>query len=266
MTKKTSSKSAPTLNGKSKPKSTSTNGRGKILPAALPISDEVDERDMKKWLALSREGWRVFKIMSEFVTGFEKMAELEPAVTIFGSARVKPSDRYYQLAVKTAERLVESGFGVITGGGPGIMEAGNRGARNKGGESIGFNIVLPHEQHSNPYVDDDKLITFKYFFVRKMMFMKYSQALIVMPGGFGTLDELTEAITLIQTKKIAQFPVILMGKSFWKGFMTWMKEMLLESGYINEKDLDLMHLVDTPEEAIDIILEFYAERPCMPNF
>ncbi|MBC8043940.1 MAG: TIGR00730 family Rossman fold protein [Rhizobacter sp.] len=220
----------------------------------------------KVWAEIELDAWRIFKIMAEFVSGFEKMAALGPAVTIFGSARVVPNDKVYKLALRTAELLARQGFGVITGGGPGIMEAGNRGAKNAGGASIGFNIELPFEQVSNPFVDRDKLITFNYFFVRKAMFMKYSQAFVVMPGGFGTLDEFSEAITLIQTKKITMFPVILVGKKFWSGLIGWMRDSQLRCHYIGENDFDFVHLVDTPEEAVQIIQRFYPENKYAPNF
>lgn len=220
----------------------------------------------KVWAEIELDAWRIFKIMAEFVSGFEKMAALGPAVTIFGSARVVQGDKVYKLAERTAELLAAQGFGVITGGGPGIMEAGNRGAKHAGGASIGFNIELAFEQVSNPFVDRDKLITFNYFFVRKAMFMKYSQAFIVMPGGFGTLDEFSEAITLIQTKKVTMFPVILVGKKFWSGLIDWMRDVQLHSRYISENDFDFIHLVDTPEEAVQIIQRFYPENKYAPNF
>lgn len=222
---------------------------------------------LRDWADFMHDGWRVFKIMAEFVTGFETMAEVGPAATIFGSARVTPGDKYYKLAEEMAELLVKNGLGVITGGGPGIMEAANKGAKKAGGASIGFNIFLPHEQESNRYIDRDKLITFNYFFVRKVMFVKYSQAFIALPGGYGTLDELSEAITLIQTKKITMFPVILIGKEYWKGFMKWVrKTMMAEYGYIGENDLDYVHLVDSPEDAIKVIKQFYPDRKYTTNF
>ncbi|ACF14327.1 conserved hypothetical protein [Chloroherpeton thalassium ATCC 35110] len=221
----------------------------------------------RDWADFMHDGWRVFKIMAEFVSGFEKMAEIGPAVSIFGSARVKPSDKYYKMAEEMAQLLVAQGLGVITGGGPGIMQAANKGAKKAGGASIGFNIFLPHEQDSNKYIDRDKLITFNYFFVRKVMFVKYSQAFIVLPGGYGTLDELGEAVTLIQTKKIAEFPVILIGKSYWDGFLKWIRETMLEEHhYIKSSDLDYVFLVDTPSEAMEIIKRFYAEQNYSPNF
>jgi len=215
----------------------------------------------------SNDSWAIFKIMREFVSGFEKMSKIGPCVTIFGSARTKPDNTYYILAEKIAKRIVESGYGVITGGGPGIMEAGNKGAHLGGGTSVGLNIELPFEQHDNPYIDSDKNLDFDYFFVRKVMFVKYSQGFVVMPGGFGTLDELFEAITLIQTHKIEKFPIILVGTEFWTGLMDWIKTTLLnEFGNISEKDLELINLVDTEDEVIHILDSFYKESDFSPNF
>ncbi len=235
--------------------------------ATWKLAQALDDEKLRAWIALSHEGWRVFRIMSEFVAGFEKMAELGPAVSIFGSARVKRNDKYYKMAERMAELLAQNGLGVISGGGPGIMEAANKGAKKAGGASIGFNIDLPHEQKPNDYIDPDKLLTFNYFFVRKMMFVKYSQAFIVMPGGYGTLDELFEAITLMQTKKTSTFPVVLIGSEFWSGLLDWIRHVMLgRYGYIQPSDLDFMHLVDTPEDALKIILDFYAECDFAPNF
>jgi len=215
----------------------------------------------------TNDSWAIFKIMGEFVSGFEKMSKIGPCVSIFGSARTKPNNKYYLLAEKIAKKIVESGYGIITGGGPGIMEAGNKGAHLGGGTSVGLNIELPFEQHDNPYIDSDKSLDFDYFFVRKVMFVKYSQGFVVMPGGFGTLDELFEAITLIQTHKIERFPIILVGSDFWKGLFDWIKETLLERfGNISEKDLDLIHLVDTEHEVIEILDTFYKESEFSPNF
>jgi hypothetical protein len=251
----------------------STNGQPKDRlhqrgqKATWKLAQALDDEKLRAWIALSHEGWRVFRIMSEFVAGFEKMAELGPAVSIFGSARVKRNDKYYKMAERMAELLAQNGLGVISGGGPGIMEAANKGAKKAGGASIGFNIDLPHEQKPNDYIDPDKLLTFNYFFVRKMMFVKYSQAFIVMPGGYGTLDELFEAITLMQTKKTSTFPVVLIGSEFWSGLLDWIRHVMLgQYGYIQPSDLDFMHLVDTPEDALKIILDFYAECDFAPNF
>jgi uncharacterized protein (TIGR00730 family) len=215
----------------------------------------------------TNDSWAIFKIMGEFVNGFEKMSQIGPCVSIFGSARTKPDNRYYKLTEKVARRIVEAGYGVITGGGPGIMEAGNKGAHLGGGTSVGLNIELPFEQHDNPYIDHDKSLDFDYFFVRKVMFVKYSQGFVVMPGGFGTLDELFEAITLIQTHKIEKFPIILVGKDFWEGLFEWVKTTLLDKfENISAKDLDLIHLVDTEDEVIEILDTFYKESRFSPNF
>ncbi len=215
----------------------------------------------------TNDSWAIFKIMGEFVNGFEKMSQIGPCVSIFGSARTKPEEKYYKLAESVAKRIVEAGYGVITGGGPGIMEAGNKGAHLGGGTSVGLNIELPFEQHDNPYIDHDKSLDFDYFFVRKVMFVKYSQGFVVMPGGFGTLDELFEAVTLIQTNKIEKFPIILFGTDFWEGLFEWVKATLLDKfENISTKDLDLIHLVDTADEVIEILDAFYKESGLSPNF
>ncbi|MCH9659796.1 MAG: TIGR00730 family Rossman fold protein [Bacteroidetes bacterium] len=225
------------------------------------------ENHKKNWNAIkTNDSWAIFKIMGEFVNGFERMSNIGPCVSIFGSARTKPDHEYYQLAVAIAKKITEHGYGVITGGGPGIMEAGNKGAHLAGGTSVGLNIELPFEQHDNPYIDSDKSLDFDYFFVRKVMFVKYSQGFVVMPGGFGTLDELFEAITLIQTHKIAEFPIILVGTKFWGGLMDWVKETLLGAGNISPKDLDLIHLVDNEEQVLDILDSFYKKANHSPNF
>ncbi len=226
------------------------------------------EQHHKGWNEIkTNDSWAIFKIMGEFVNGFERMSKIGPCVSIFGSARTKPEDKYYQLAEKVAKKIVEAGYGVITGGGPGIMEAGNKGAHLGGGTSVGLNIDLPFEQHDNPYIDSDKSLDFDYFFVRKVMFVKYSQGFVVMPGGFGTLDELFEAITLIQTHKIGKFPIILVGTDFWEGLLDWVKKTLLNSfSNISPKDLDLIHLVDTEDEVITILDSFYKESGLSPNF
>lgn len=225
------------------------------------------EQHYKRWNEIkTNDSWAIFKIMGEFVNGYEKLSKIGPCVSIFGSARTKPDHKYYKLAVDVAEKIVESGYGVITGGGPGIMEAGNKGAHIAGGTSVGLNIDLPFEQHDNPYIDSDKSLDFDYFFVRKVMFVKYSQGFVVMPGGFGTLDELFEAMTLIQTHKIETFPIILVGKEFWSGLVDWIKNTLLEAGNISPKDLDLIHVVDNSEEVIEILNAFYKESGLSPNF
>ena len=221
----------------------------------------------KNWPEIkSTNSWMIFKVMSEFVEGFERMTKIGPCVTIFGSARVKSNSPYYKSAEKIAELLVKQGYGVITGGGPGIMEAGNKGAHEAGGKSVGLNIFLPHEQKGNPYIDHDKNLNFDYFFVRKVMFVKYSQGFIIMPGGFGTLDELTEALTLIQTKKIGRFPIVMVGKKYWGGLIDWFKKVLVEEKMIHAEDLDLINLVDTPEEAVAVIEDFYSKYLLSPNF
>jgi uncharacterized protein (TIGR00730 family) len=224
--------------------------------------------EQKNWNEIkTKDSWQIFKIMAEFVEAFEKLGLIGPCVSIFGSARTKPENKYYQLAREIAFKSTEKGYGVITGGGPGIMEAANRGAREGKGKSVGLNIELPHEQFSNPYIDSDKLINFDYFFVRKVMFMKYAQGFIVLPGGFGTLDELFEAITLIQTTKVAKFPVILVGKEFWGGLIDWIKSTLLEKEHnINPDDMLLFVLVDTADDAVNEIEKFYTRYLLKPNF
>jgi uncharacterized protein (TIGR00730 family) len=220
----------------------------------------------KHWSAVQAESsWRIFRIMSEFVEGFETMNKIGPCVSIYGSARTKPDHPYYKMTVDLAKMLVAEGFGVITGGGPGIMEAANKGAREAGGKSVGLNIELPHEQNYNDYIDIDKLINHRYFFVRKVMFVKYGQAFVFMPGGFGTLDELFECLTLIQTKKISPVPVILVGTTFWSGLKAWIKEVLLErEGNISPKDIDLLPLTDDLSEVVRLINDFEGEL--QPNF
>jgi uncharacterized protein (TIGR00730 family) len=229
------------------------------------IKDAFEE---KTWHEIhTTDSWRVFKIISELVEGFEKLARIGPCVSIFGSARTHHNDKYYRLAEDIAFRLVQKGYGVITGGGPGIMEAANKGAKRGNGKSAGINIDLPFEQKPNSYIDADKLITFDHFFVRKVMFMKYAQGFIVLPGGFGTFDELFEAITLIQTRKIGKFPIILVGKKYWKGLIEWIKrEMLAEEHNISEEDLNVFSLVDTSKEAVDAIVKFYSRYLLSPNF
>jgi len=215
---------------------------------------------------MTNDSWSVFKMMSELVDGFETLSKLGPSVSIFGSARDKTSSQYYKLAEEIAYLLTKKGFGVITGGGPGIMEAANKGAHFAQGISIGLNIDLPFEQHANPFIDQDKFINFNYFFVRKVMFMKYSQGYIVLPGGFGTMDELFEAITLIQTHKLVRFPIVMVSKNYWEGLLIWIKERMLEEGKISPEDLNIFSVVDTPEEAVDIIDNFYNKYALKPNF
>jgi hypothetical protein len=204
--------------------------------------------------------------MSEFVEGFEKMSKIGPCVSVFGSARTEPGTPYYLLAEEIGFKLTTEGYGVITGGGPGIMEAANKGAQKAGGKSVGLNIKLPFEQMPNQYIDFDKNITFDYFFVRKLMFIKYAQGFVVLPGGFGTMDELFESLTLIQTKKIGRFPIILVGKSYWSGLMEWIKTTLVTEKYINPDDLKLFTVVDTADEAVTFIDAFYTKYLLKPNF
>ena len=227
-----------------------------------------DAFKQKTWNEIKTEdSWRIFKIMSEFVEGYETLARIGPSVAVFGSARTKPENQYYIIAEEIGYRLTELGYGVITGGGPGIMEAANRGARRGKGTSAGMNIDLPFEQTANPYIDRDKLINFNHFFVRKTMFMKYSQGFIVLPGGFGTFDELFEALTLIQTGKIGKFPIVLVGKKYWYGLIKWMKEtMHAEEHNISIRDFELFALVDTAEEAVKEIDNFYGRYLLSPNF
>jgi uncharacterized protein (TIGR00730 family) len=234
-------------------------------PQEEKIIEAFKEKD---WTEIrTNDSWVIFKMMAEFVNGFEKMSKIGPCVTIFGSARTKPESPYYQLATDIANKLTLQGFGIITGGGPGIMEAGNKGAKAGGGKSVGLNIDLPFEQHSNPYIDSDKNIDFDYFFARKVMFVKYSQGFIVLPGGFGTLDELFEALTLIQTLKIGKFPIVLVGSSYWKGLIDWIKTSVVEGEKnVSPQDLHLFKLVDTSEEAVQIIVDFYSKYTLKPNF
>ncbi len=224
--------------------------------------------ESKEWNEIkTNDSWAIFKIMAEFVEGYDKLAKIGPCVSVFGSARTPEDNKYYKMAEEVSFLLTQNNYGVITGGGPGIMEAGNRGARRGAGISVGLNIELPFEQSSNPYIDEDKLIDFEYFFVRKVMFVKYAQGFIALPGGFGTLDELFEALTLIQTKKIGKFPIILMGKEYWAGMIDWIKNTMLdEEKNISSEDMDLMQIVDTPQEAVNIINDFYNNNKLQPNF
>ena len=227
-----------------------------------------DKLKRKTWNEIrTNDSWAIFKIMSEFVNGYETMSRIGPCVTIFGSARIKPEHAYYQLAEKIAYKISKAGYGIITGGGPGIMEAGNKGANLGGGTSVGLNIELPFEQHFNPYIDKDKNLNFDYFFVRKVIFVKYSQGFVVMPGGFGTLDEMFEALTLIQTKKIGKFPIILVGSEFWSGLVDWIKTVLIErEKTVKVEDLDLFKIVDTEDEVVEVLNSFYKKYNLSPNF
>jgi len=229
--------------------------------------EAMTEQEQVGWQRKQLEDlWRIFAISGEFARGFESLSRLGPCITVFGSARSPEGSPEYELARRAAVECVKRGYGVITGGGPGIMEAANRGAREGGGISIGLNILLPHEQGANAYVDRDKLIDFEYFFVRKTMLVKYAQGYIVMPGGFGTLDELSEALTLIQTGKSMRFPIVLVGTTFWGHFVDWIRDTLLASGYVSEGDLNLFHVTDDPEEAVALIDDFYREHTIAPNF
>jgi len=227
-----------------------------------------DRLKQKTWNEIrTNDSWAIFKIMAEFVNGYEAMGRIGPCVSIFGSARTKPEDHFYKLTERIAYKISKAGYGVITGGGPGIMEAGNKGAHAGGGASVGLNIELPFEQHFNPYIDRDKNLNFDYFFVRKVMFVKYSQGFVVMPGGFGTLDEMFEAITLIQTKKVARFPIILVGSEFWTGLMDWIKNVLVaQIATVGLADLDLIKIVDHEDEVVAVLDAFYKKYNLSPNF
>jgi len=227
----------------------------------------MKKNQAKNWSEIkSNDSWALFKIMSEFVEGYETLSAIGPCISIFGSARTQEGDLNYQLTISIAEAIAESGYGIISGGGPGIMEAANKGAQKAGGISVGLNIELPFEQQSNPYIDQDKLINFQYFFVRKVMFVKYAQGFVVMPGCVGTLDELFEAYTLIQTDKVSKFPIILVGRDYWSGLLDWIKEPVLKEKNISPKDLDLIELVDTKNEVMDCLNRFYIKDNYKPNF
>lgn len=228
----------------------------------------MHRKDLKNWNEIkTNDSWSVFKIMGEFVDGYEKMSKIGPCISIFGSARTNSNDNYYNLTTEIAKKIVKLGFGVITGGGPGVMEAANKGAKEALGSSVGLNIELPFEQNDNSYIDEDKSLDFDYFFVRKVMFMKYSKGFVVMPGGFGTLDELFEAITLIQTKKAERFPIILVGSEFWNKCYNWIKDELVSKyNYISAKELDLISIVDSSDDVIKILSDFYNEKSIRPNF
>lgn len=214
----------------------------------------------------THDSWSVFKVMAELVEGYEKLSRIGPCVTIFGSARVHASNKYFKLAEEIAYLLTKKGFGVISGGGPGIMEAANKGAHFGGGKSVGLNIHLPFEQVANPFIDPDKLLSFDYFFVRKLMFMKYSQGYIVLPGGFGTLDEFFEAVTLIQTHKLVRFPIVMVGSDYWGGLIGWIREKVLSAQHISPEDLEIFTLVDEAPHAVAVIDEYYHRYALKPNF
>ena len=228
--------------------------------------DIKQDQKLASILRAQEDTWRVFRVMAEFVEGFETLSKLGPCVTIFGSARTKPHSMYYDLAVEVAREFARNGYGVISGGGPGVMEAANKGAKDAGGASVGINIDLPFEQAANPFIDRDKLITFRHFYVRKVMFLKYAQGFVAMPGGFGTMDEMFEVLTLIQTKKVMRSPVILMGKDYWNGLVDWLRRRMLEDGNITEKDLDLFVMTDDPKIAVKTVVDFYGLATNTPNF
>ena len=228
---------------------------------------QMSPAEQAAWQATRvRDTWRVFRIMGEFVEGYERLAEVGPSVSVFGSARTPPGSPYYEMGRAVGRLLAEHGYAVITGGGPGIMEAANLGAQEAGGVSVGVNIALPHEQQANPYVDPGMLVTCDFFFVRKTMFVKYAQGFVVLPGGFGTMDELFESLTLIQTGKTAPFPVVLMGTPYWSGLLDWLRQAALAGGAIGEPDLALLTVTDDPEEAVHVIEQFARETGVGPNF
>lgn len=228
--------------------------------------EEREFQNQHQSKSIDRDIWSVFKIMGEFVEGYDKLFQIGPCISIFGSARTTPENEYYQLAVETADKITKKGFGVITGGGPGIMEAANKGAELAKGKSVGLGISLPFEQGINQHVDPNFMINFNYFFVRKVMFVKYAQGFVVFPGGFGTLDELFESLTLIQTRKIDQIPIILFGSSYWEGLVDWINNTMKGWGTISDKDTDLFHVTDSTDEVVDIICDFYSQKEPMPNF
>jgi uncharacterized protein (TIGR00730 family) len=234
----------------------------------LKMKDQLTNLKMRDWTETkAHSSWQIFKIMAEFVQGFETLAKIGPCVSIFGSARTKPGHKYYELALDIAKRLAEQGFGIITGGGPGIMEAANKGASMASGRSVGLNIALPFEQTSNAYIDNETTINFDYFFVRKVMFTKYAQAFIMMPGGWGTMDEFFEVATLIQTRKFTQTPMICIGSAYWNGLFNWMREVMQEQECnISPGDLEMIKIYDTAEEVVTYLSEFYTHNKLQPNF
>lgn len=232
------------------------------------MKEKLTKIKLRDWTETrAHSSWQVFKIMAEFVQGFETLAKIGPCISIFGSARTQPGHKYYDLTVEMAKRLAEEGFGIITGGGPGIMEAGNKGANLAGGRSVGLNITLPFEQSGNQYIDGDKSLHFDYFFVRKVMFAKYSQGFIMMPGGWGTMDEFFEVATLIQTRKFTQTPMICLGSKYWNGLFDWMRTVMLEEEKnISPGDLEMIKIFDTPDEVVAYLHEFYSHNKLQPNF
>lgn len=231
------------------------------------INERIRQSKQRNWTeSKAHSSWQIFKIMAEFVEGFEALAKIGPCISIFGSARIQPGHQYYELTVQIAKRLAEEGFGIISGGGPGVMEAANKGAKDGGGKSVGLNIELPFEQHVNEFVDKDRNLHFDYFFVRKVMFTKYSQGFIMMPGGFGTMDEFFEVATLIQTGKMLQVPLVLVGTQYFAGLLNWLKEIMLNEKMISTVDLELLKLADTPDDVAQVVLDFYSKHALQPNF
>lgn len=232
------------------------------------MNENLKNLKMRDWTETrAHSSWQIFKIMAEFVEGFEALAQIGPCISVFGSARTKPGNRYYDLTVEIARRLAEEGFGIISGGGPGVMEAANKGAQQANGKSVGVNITLPHEQFYNEYIDHDKRLHFDYFFIRKVMFTKYSQGFVMMPGGFGTMDEFFEVATLIQTRKMTETPLVLVGKEYWQGLLDWIHNtMLLKESNINPEDLGLLQLFDTADEVVEYFRVFYTTNKLRPNF
>lgn len=232
------------------------------------MKEQLHNIKIRDWTETkAHSSWQVFKIMAEFVQGFETMAKIGPCISIFGSARTKPGEKYYELTVNIAKRLAEEGFGIITGGGPGIMEAGNKGATMAGGRSVGLGIELPFEQKTNTYIDTDKNLNFDYFFVRKVVFAKYSQGFVMMPGGWGTMDEFFEIATLMQTGKFTQTPMICIGTEYWSGLFDWMRKVMCDKfGNISASDLDLIKIFDSPDEVVNYLHEFYTHKKLQPNF
>ncbi len=231
------------------------------------MNDTIKLGKQRRWSeSKAHSSWQIFKIMAEFVDGFEALAKLGPCISIFGSARTQPENPYYELAIEIGKRLSEEGFGIISGGGPGIMEAANKGAQLGGGKSVGLNIELPFEQESNHYIDRDANLNFDYFFVRKTLFTKYSQGFVMMPGGFGTMDEFFEVATLIQTGKMSPVPLILVGKNYWGGLMGWLESVMMKERNISMEDLDLLKIADTADEVAEHVLQFYTRHSLQPNF
>lgn len=232
------------------------------------MNEQITKIKLRDWTETrAHSSWQIFKIMAEFVQGFDTLAKIGPCISIFGSARTQPGHKYYELTVEIARRLAEEGFGIITGGGPGIMEAGNKGAHAAGGRSVGLNIELPFEQHNNPFIDKANSLNFDYFFIRKVMFTKYSQGFIMMPGGWGTMDEFFEVATLIQTRKFTQTPMVCVGSEYWNGLFDWMRSVMLElEGNISPGDLEMIKIYDTADEVVEHIREFYSHNKLQPNF